>query len=65
VGISSLIDTWVLLRDIEQGGERRRVLNVLKSRGMQHSNQVREFMITSKGIELRGARTARSARKRK
>jgi circadian clock protein KaiC len=51
-GISSLIDTWVVLNDVEVGGERRRRLNVLKSRGMAHSNQVREFQITSKGIEL-------------
>jgi circadian clock protein KaiC len=51
--ISSLIDTWVLLRDIEVGAERQRRLHVLKSRGMQHSNEVREFVITSKGINLR------------
>lgn len=52
VSISSLIDTWILLRDIECGGERNRVLYVLKSRGMAHSNQVREFMLTDNGIEL-------------
>lgn len=51
-GISSLIDTWVLLNDIEVGAEHRHVLHVLKSRGMQHSNQVREFQITAKGITL-------------
>ena len=51
-GISSVIDTWILLRDIEAGGERNRGLYVLKSRGMRHSNQIREFLITSKGIEL-------------
>ena len=50
--ISSLIDTWILLRDIEQSGERNRCLYLLKSRGMAHSNQLREFMITSKGIRL-------------
>jgi circadian clock protein KaiC len=52
VGISSLIDTWLLLRNIEEGGERNRGLYVLKSRGMAHSNQVREFLLTSRGIEL-------------
>ena len=52
VGISSLIDTWLLVRDIEAGGERNRGLFVIKSRGMAHSNQVREFLITSNGIQL-------------
>jgi circadian clock protein KaiC len=50
--ISSLIDTWLLLRDIEIGGERNRGLYVLKSRGMSHSNQIREFKLTNHGIEL-------------
>ena len=53
VGISSLIDTWLLLRDIELGGERNRGVYILKSRGMAHSNQVREFLLTDHGIELR------------
>jgi circadian clock protein KaiC len=52
VYISSLIDTWLLLRDIEIGGERNRGLYVLKSRGMAHSNQIREFLLTNHGIEL-------------
>ena len=52
VYISSLIDTWLLLRDIEVGGERNRGLYVLKSRGMAHSNQIREFRLTDHGIEL-------------
>jgi circadian clock protein KaiC len=52
VGVSSLIDTWLVLRDIEAGGERNRGLYVIKSRGMQHSNQIREFVITSGGIDL-------------
>lgn len=52
VGISSLIDTWVLLQDIPMNGERNRGLSILKSRGMDHSNQVREFVFTPKGIEL-------------
>jgi circadian clock protein KaiC len=50
--ISSLIDTWLLLRDIEVGGERNRGLYVLKSRGMAHSNQIREFRLTNHGIAL-------------
>jgi circadian clock protein KaiC len=53
VGISSLMDTWILLRDIELSGERNRAIYVLKSRGMKHSNQVREFLLTSRGIDLR------------
>jgi circadian clock protein KaiC len=52
VGISSLMDTWLLVRIIEAGGERNRGLYVLKSRGMAHSNQVREFVITDRGVEL-------------
>jgi circadian clock protein KaiC len=50
--ISSLIDTWLLLRDIELNGERNRGLYILKSRGMAHSNQIQEFMLTNKGIDL-------------
>jgi len=53
VGMSSLMDTWLLVRDEEADGERNRLLYVLKSRGMAHSNQVREFLITSEGIQLR------------
>jgi circadian clock protein KaiC len=53
LGISSIIDTWILLRDIELGGERNRGMYVLKSRGMAHSNQIREFLLTDRGIELR------------
>jgi circadian clock protein KaiC len=52
VEVSSLIDTWLLLRDIELGGERNRGLYVLKSRGMAHSNQIREFLLTPHGIDL-------------
>ena len=55
VGISSLIDTWLLLRDIELNGERNRGMYVLKSRGMANSNQIREFMLTNHGVELRDA----------
>jgi circadian clock protein KaiC len=52
VGISSLMDTWILLRHIESNGERNRSIWVLKSRGMPHSNQIREFVFTEHGIEL-------------
>ncbi len=51
-GVSSLMDTWVLLSCLEANGERNRTLFVLKSRGMPHSNQVREFLISDKGLEL-------------
>jgi circadian clock protein KaiC len=50
--ISSLIDTWLLLRDIELNGERNRGLYILKSRGMAHSNQIQEFLLTNLGIDL-------------
>ena len=53
IGISSLIDTWLLLRDIEVGTSRIKALYVLKSRGMPHSREVREFVVTPKGIELK------------
>ena len=53
VAVSSLIDTWLLLRDIELDGERNHVMCVVKSRGMAHSNQIREFLITDHGVELR------------
>jgi circadian clock protein KaiC len=50
--ISSLVDTWIHLRDIESNGERNRVMYILKSRGMAHSNQIREFRLTDQRIEL-------------
>jgi circadian clock protein KaiC len=52
VGVSSLVDTWILMRNIEAGGERTRGIFVLKSRGMAHSNQIREFLLTDHGIKL-------------
>jgi circadian clock protein KaiC len=52
VGVSSIVDTWILLRDVESNGERTRGIHVLKSRGMAHSNQVREFLLTEKGVQL-------------
>jgi circadian clock protein KaiC len=52
VDVSALMDTWLLLETIEVGGERNRVLYVLKSRGMKHSNQIREFQLTEHGLQL-------------
>lgn len=52
IGISSLMDTWLEVRSVEHNGERNRLLQVIKSRGMSHSNQVREFRLTSQGIDL-------------
>jgi circadian clock protein KaiC len=74
--ISSLVDTWLILRDLELNGERNRGLHILKSRGMAHSNQVREFIMSDRGIELKdvyigpsgmltgSARVAQEARER-
>ncbi|HSB67822.1 MAG TPA: circadian clock protein KaiC [Candidatus Methylomirabilis sp.] len=53
VGISSLMDTWLQVRVLEANGERNRLLYLLKSRGMAHSNQMREFLLTDEGIRLR------------
>lgn len=76
VGISSLMDTWLLLQTLEGNGERNRGLYILKSRGMEHSNQIREYLLTGDGIQLRdvyvgaagvltgSARTAQEARDR-
>ena len=50
--VSSLVDTWITVRDMEGIGERNRGLFIIKARGMGHSNQVREFIITPNGIEL-------------
>jgi circadian clock protein KaiC len=50
--VSSLVDAWISVRDIELNGERNRGLYILKSRGMKNSNQVREFIITDHGIEI-------------
>lgn len=50
--VSSLVDTWITVRDMEGIGERNRGVFIIKSRGMGHSNQVREFIITNNGIEL-------------
>lgn len=50
--VSSLVDTWVTVRDMEGMGERNRAIYIIKARGMGHSNQVREFVISGKGVEL-------------
>jgi circadian clock protein KaiC len=50
--VSSLVDAWILLKDVEMDGERNRGLSIIKSRGMQHSKEVREFIISSKGVDL-------------
>jgi circadian clock protein KaiC len=52
VEISSIVDTWLFVRDIELNGERNRAMYVLKSRGMAHSNQLREFLLTKDGVDL-------------
>jgi len=51
-GVSSLVDAWISVRDIESNGERNKGLYIMKSRGMRHSNQIREFLITDTGLEL-------------
>jgi circadian clock protein KaiC len=51
-GVSSIVDAWLLLRDIESNGERNRAIYIMKSRGMKHSNQVREFVIRDSGLDL-------------
>jgi circadian clock protein KaiC len=51
-GVSSLVDAWISVRDIEDAGERNRGIYIMKSRGMRHSNQVREFVISDEGISL-------------
>ena len=53
VDISSLMDTWLVMRYMQHGAERNRFLAILKSRGMAHSNQTREFLLTEHGMELR------------
>jgi circadian clock protein KaiC len=51
-GISSLIDTWIVLQSFEVAGERNRAISVRKSRGTAHSNQIREFVISGRGLSL-------------
>lgn len=52
VGVSSLIDTWLVVRNLEAAGERTRTISIVKSRGMQHSNQARELLLTENRIDL-------------
>jgi circadian clock protein KaiC len=52
-GISSLMDTWISLRFFENNNERNRGISVIKSRGMEHSNQIREYLVTDDGIDIR------------
>ena len=52
-GVSSLVDAWLLVKETELNGERNRGMYIMKSRGMQHSNQVREFVITNEGLDLK------------
>ncbi len=52
IGVSSLMDTWIDLKSIETNGERNRTIDIVKTRGMFHSNQVREFKITNDGIKI-------------
>ena len=52
VAISSLVDAWITLRNLEAGGERQRVLTIVKSRGIAHSNQMRKYELTSEGFTL-------------
>ena len=52
LGVSSLMDVWMLLGNPEANGERNRTLQIVKARGMAHSNQVREFVMTDHGITL-------------
>ena len=50
--VSSLMDAWLILKNVEGNGERNRAFSIIKSRGMAHSNQLREFVLSGKGIEL-------------
>ncbi len=57
LGISSVIDTWITLRAVVENGERNRLLELIKSRGMAHSNQVREFLMSDAGLDLQDVYT--------
>ena len=58
-GVSSLMDTWIVLKDIEDEGERNRGLTIVKSRGMAHSNLFKRFTLSNKGLILEEDRAAR------
>jgi circadian clock protein KaiC len=50
--VSSLMDAWLILKNVEGNGERNRAFSIIKARGMAHSNQIREFVLSGKGIQL-------------
>jgi circadian clock protein KaiC len=52
LGVSSLMDVWMLVGNLEANGERNRTIQIVKARGMAHSNQIREFVMTDSGITL-------------
>ncbi|HCY88082.1 MAG TPA: KaiC 1 [Desulfobacteraceae bacterium] len=52
VGISSIMDTWILLQNLERNGQRERSLYIMKSRGLGHSNKIRKFRISDNGIDI-------------
>ena len=64
IGVSSVIDTWILLQDVESNGERRRGISIVKSRGMPHANRVCEFLLTAEGIRLRSERATDAERRK-
>jgi len=64
VAVSSLMDTWLLLREVELDGGRKRLITVVKSRGMAHSHQVRELLLTNRGVELVDVRSEVGAESR-
>jgi circadian clock protein KaiC len=62
IDVSSLCDSWIKLQNIERGNELTRIISILKSRGMKHSNQIREFLITDKGVQINnGLKSQREA----
>lgn len=63
IGISSLMDTWLVVRSIDQGADRGRSLSLLKSRGMSHDTSVHEFTLSDKGIRINGKQETISAKK--
>jgi circadian clock protein KaiC len=52
LGISSVMDVWILLEQVQGSGRRDRTMSILKARGIAHSNQIRDFLITNKGVGL-------------
>jgi len=52
IGISSLMDVWILLQQVQRSGRRDRTMSILKARGIAHSNQIRGYLITNKGVRL-------------